>query len=68
VAGSEFRWVEQTVALPHYAIVAYTAAARDRLFGDRWRSTDNWTATKARAQAEVRKHSNGNDDAGVTSA
>jgi CRISPR-associated protein Csb1 len=61
-----FDGAEQTVALPHDAVLVYAAAARDRLFGARWKSRDTWTATKARAQAEVKKRAKGDDDPGVT--
>jgi CRISPR-associated protein Csb1 len=58
--------VEQTVDLPHDAVFVYAAAARDSFFGTRWKSSDTWTATKARAQAEVRKRAKGEDDPEVT--
>ena len=58
---------EHTVALPHDEMIAYTRAARDRLFPGR-KPGETWTATKAMAQAEVRKRGKGEDDAGAAAS
>ena len=55
------------VDLPHGEVVAYAAAARDQLFPLGLRN-ETWTATKAAAQAEVKKRAKGDDDPAVLPA
>ena len=53
---------ENPVDLPHAAVFAYAEAARDRFFPNGVKA-ETWAATKAMAQAEVKKRAKGDEDA-----
>lgn len=57
---------EDDCDLPHDEIVGYARVARDRLFPEGL-NDDTWVATKAGAQAEVRKRAKNDDEAGAAS-
>jgi CRISPR-associated protein Csb1 len=59
-----FDGLEETIELRHEDMVDYAHAARDRLFPKGF-TAETWTATKAGAQAEVRKRAKSDDEAGA---
>lgn len=71
--GAAHRWVavnfdgsETEFDVPHTAARAYTETARDRFFPNGVKA-ETWNATKALAQAEVKKRAKGEDE-GVASS
>jgi CRISPR-associated protein Csb1 len=55
---------EEEFELPHDEIINYTRAARDCLF-PKGLKNEKWTATKAGAQAEIKKRAKSDDEAGA---
>lgn len=71
--GAPARWnavgfdgAEETVELPHDAIVTYARSARDLLFPNGFKP-ETWTATKAGAQSEIKKRAKSDDDTAAAS-
>ncbi len=72
--GAEPKWRavgfdgrEEEIALRHDDVLAYARSARDRLF-PAGLTNETWTATKAGAQAEVKKRAKGEDEAGASNS